>query len=201
MIIQVKCDCPGQSPLKQWAFRRVAACTLPGRGCSVLNELRICGVANAARQRVHSRTQLRSAAMARRRRRDGSAGRARSRSLWVVARPGWKATPPVAGALTRVQAQRHRPSTIRQRLWVRGARSRRQPRPSACPSTIRPSRTPLRPREKNRAAPSAIFFQKTEKRSRPETGNGLAAQGTRRGVSSQPRHVCYCGQLGSGCLG
>src|SRR5262245_48219027 len=38
-----------------------------------------------------------------------------------------------------VSPQALRPSSIPQRLWVRGARSRRQLRPSAHPSTLRPS--------------------------------------------------------------
>src|SRR5262249_9009679 len=56
-----------------------------------------------------------------------------------------------------------RSSDHRQPLWDRRARSRCQPRPSACPFDHRPSQTSLGPREKNRAAPSSIFF-KTRKR-------------------------------------
>jgi hypothetical protein len=76
-------------------------------------------------------------------------------------------------------------------LWVRGAQSRRQPRPSACVSTIRPSRTSLGPREKNRAAPSAIFFPKPE--------SDFAALG-RRGAFLSATPFLLLGQLGSDCL-
>ena len=52
-------------------------------------------------------------------------------------------------------------AVVRNRDGVRGAQSRRQPRPSACPSTIRPSRTSLGPREKNRRT-ICNFFSKPE---------------------------------------
>jgi hypothetical protein len=64
--------------------------------------------------------------------------------------------------LTRVRAPPTlRPSTIRQRLWLCSARSRRQPRLSACRSTIRPSRTSLgTAREKIAPHHLRFFFQK-----------------------------------------
>ena len=87
---------------------------------------------------------------------------------------------PLAGIGCRRSAQardpttRLRPSTIdhRKRLWVRGAQQGRQPGPSACPSTIRPSgNVSGTAREKSRRT-ICDFFQKTE--------SDFAAPGRRR---------------------
>ena len=68
-----------------------------------------------------------------------------------------------------------RPSDHRERLWVRGARSR--------------------------AAHRRIFSKKTEAIVTRSCSQRLSGTRKRRGVSSRPHHVCYWGQLGSECLG
>src|SRR5262249_17360383 len=86
--------------------------------------------------------------------------------LWVRAAQWRSSTRPLRAIGPRPSAHRPDHPTIRQRLWVRGVRSRREPRPSACPSIIRPStiaNVSGTARVKSRPHHLRFFFQKKRK--------------------------------------